>query len=59
MRRSGGGGKVTGGGGGKVLLGMTCQVDHFGSIEEDISTCRSIDCCRNVANTVFHYFLDL
>jgi hypothetical protein len=23
---------------------MTCQIDHFGSIEEDISTCRSFDC---------------
>ena len=21
----------------KVLLGVTCQVDHFGSLEEDIS----------------------
>ena len=35
---------------------MTCQVDHFGSIEEDISACRSIDCCRNMANAVIHYF---
>ena len=33
--RCGGGGKVAGSGGGKVLLGMTCQVDHFGSIEEE------------------------
>jgi len=32
----GGGGKVAvaGRGRGKVLLGMTCQVDHFGSLED-------------------------
>ena len=35
---------------------MACQVDHFGSLEEDISACRSVDCCRNMANEVIHYF---
>ena len=44
-----------GSGGREVLLGVACQVDHFGSLEEDISACRSIDCCGNVADAKFHY----
>ncbi len=31
-----------GSGRGEILLGMTCQVDHFGSIEEDISVLKLI-----------------
>ena len=26
------------------------QVDHFGSLEEDVSACRSIDCCGNMVD---------
>ena len=36
------GGGVAGRGRGEVLLGMVCQIDHFGSLEcleEDVSVC--------------------
>ena len=35
------GGGVAGRGRGEVLLSIACQIDHFGSLEEDISACRS------------------
>ena len=57
--RSGGGSGVAKCGRGEVLLGMTCQIDHFSNFEKDISTCRSVDCCRNMTDTVFHNFLNL
>jgi hypothetical protein len=37
---------------------VVCQVDHFGSLEEDVSACRSIDCCGNVTDAKFHYCSD-
>jgi len=39
LRGGGGrrGGKVAGSGGGEVLLDVASHVDHFGSLEEDIS----------------------
>jgi hypothetical protein len=33
------GDEVAGRGRGDVLLGMACQIDHLGSLKEDVSAC--------------------